>query len=139
MAYGELAFQFAKEVSTQLITLSSALIGLSVTFIKDFQSESPGWLRASWLLYIASIVFGVLALLTLTGTLETLALPASAFGGFYPSTRITAGAQIVSFVLGTVCLIVFGWRHGLKRHASSTPSRARPDTPRPVRHEGRRG
>src|SRR5262249_8830455 len=131
MAYGELAFQFAKEVSTQLITISSALIGLSVTFIKDFQTESPKWLRAGWLFYLASIVFGVMALMTLRGTLESLAPAGRTFDGFYTSTRLAAGAQVISFVAGTACLVVFGWRHGFKRHASST-SRVGPETPRPV-------
>ena len=111
----DLAFQFAKEVSTQLITISSALIGLSVTFIKDFGPSGKSWLRASWLLYIVSIVFGVIALMALTGTIESLVASSTPFKSFSNSTRWAAGTQILSFVLGTGCLVIFGWRHSLKK------------------------
>ncbi|WP_375784629.1 hypothetical protein ACE10Z_33610 [Bradyrhizobium sp. Pha-3] len=116
MAYVELAFQFAKEVSTQLITISSALIGLSVTFVKDLKTDEPLWLRISWGLYIASIFFGVWHLMALTGALESLSAPGKTFESFKWPTRLPAIAQIVTFICGTICLIKFGWRHGLQRH-----------------------
>src|SRR5882762_9987416 len=102
MAITDLAFQFAKEVSTQLITIASALIGLSVTFIKDFTPSGQSWLRTSWLLYIFSILFGVIALMTLTGTLETLAASKKTFELFPQSTKLTAGAQIITFFAATI-------------------------------------
>jgi hypothetical protein len=116
MAYGELAFQFAKEVSTQLITISSALIGLSVTFVKDLKTDDPLWLRISWLCYIASVVCGVWHLMALTGALESLSVTGKTFDTFMWPTRIPATAQIVAFIAGTVCLVIFGWQHGLKRN-----------------------
>src|SRR5262245_445195 len=79
MAYAELAFQFAKELSTQLITISSALIGVSVTFIKDLKTDEPRWLRISWGFYIVSIIFGVWHLMALTGALELLSAAGQTF------------------------------------------------------------
>src|SRR6266851_2195398 len=115
MAYGELAFQFAKELSTQLITISSALIGLSVTFVKDLKTEDPLWLRLSWIFYIACVVCGVWHLMALTGALELLSAPGKTFEKFMWSTRIPAMLQIFTFIIGTICLIIFGWKHGLRR------------------------
>ena len=90
MTYAELSFQFAKEIATQLITLSSALIGVSVTFLKDFRSDNLTPLRVSWGFYIATVICGVWTLMTLTGTLEGLAAPDKAFTGFAGSTRLAA-------------------------------------------------
>ena len=115
MAYSELAFQFAKELSTQLITISSALIGVSVTFIKDLKTDEARWLRISSGLYIVGIVFGVWHLMALTGTLESLSAPGATFGTFKPNTQIPVGGQILSFVAGTIFLFVFAWKHWLKR------------------------
>lgn len=87
MSNAELSFQFAKEIATQLITLSSALIGVSVTFLKDFRSDRLTPLRISWGLYIATIICGIWTLMTLTGTLEGLAASGKTFTGFAGSTR----------------------------------------------------
>jgi hypothetical protein len=126
MSYAELSFQFAKEIATQLITLSSALIGVSVTFLKDFRSENLRPLRIAWGLYIVTIICGVWTLMTLTGTLEGLSAPNQTFTGFYGSTRLAALAQIVSFVAATLSLVVFGWSHALERHTAGTGAAATP-------------
>ncbi|MCK1741250.1 hypothetical protein IVA80_10315 [Bradyrhizobium sp. 139] len=117
MSYAELSFQFAKEIATQLITLSSALIAVSVTFLKDFRSDNLKPLRISWGLYIAAIVCGVWTLMTLTGTLEGLSAPGKTFAAFADSTRVAAAAQIIFFIAGTISLVVFGWSHALERQA----------------------
>jgi hypothetical protein len=116
MTYAELAFQFAKEVSTQLITISSALVGLSVTFVKDLTTDEPRWLRISWGFYILSIMFGVWHLMALTGALESLSAPGTTFDTFKWATRLPAMAQVGTFVIGTICLIIFGWKHSLRRN-----------------------
>lgn len=121
MAYEELAFQFAKEFSTQLITISSALIGVSVTFIKDSRTADFRWLKVSWIFYILTIGFGVWHLMALTGVLELLSAPGKTFATFPWATRFPAMAQILSFALGTIFLIAFGWKHGLKGDPSDPP------------------
>lgn len=130
MTTPDLAFQFAKEVSTQLITIASALIGVSVTFIKDFTPSGKTWLRASWLLYILSILFGVVTLMALTGTIESLAASGKPFQHFSTSTRWPAATQIISFVIATICLVIFGWQHNLQR--TITPKVPTSDETAPV-------
>jgi hypothetical protein len=108
MAYGEVAFVMAKDVSTQLITVSSAIIGLSVTFIKEFKFETGKLLAFSWLLYLFSIVFGILTLMFLTGEVAVLA---KTNGQFDFSWRALSGAglQIICFFIATLLLAWFGY------------------------------
>ena len=66
--------------------------------------------------YIASVMFGVWHLMALTGALESLSAPGKTFDTFMWPTRLPAMAQIATFIAGTICLIIFGWKHGLKRN-----------------------
>src|SRR5947199_7487975 len=67
------SFEFAKELTTQLITLSTAVIGVTITFTKDISSGATGgtrrWLYGSWLFFLASVVCGIWTLGAITGTL----------------------------------------------------------------------
>jgi ketosteroid isomerase-like protein len=68
------AFDFASESVKQLLTLSTAILTLTITFGKDvFQSvsaEAKENLTYAWIIYLVSIFFGIMTLLALTGTLE---------------------------------------------------------------------
>ena len=67
------SFDFAAETTKQLITISTAIITLTVAFSKDILDnvENPPrlLLGATWACFIISIIFGVMTLMTLTGTL----------------------------------------------------------------------
>ena len=56
----KLAFQFARDLATQLITLSSGVLALSITFNKDVIKTAPkrfGWvLWAAWVCLLFSIL-----------------------------------------------------------------------------------
>jgi hypothetical protein len=108
-----LAFQFAKEIATQLITLSTGFLALTITFTKDLLQVLPGpsrgWLMWAWLLHMAAIVFGVMSLMGLTGTLMPVVadgktLEALTFGS---NVRWPAIAQIVCFAFGTAAIVVY--------------------------------
>jgi ketosteroid isomerase-like protein len=68
------AFDFAAETTKQLITLSTGIIALTITFTKDLlKSVSPfsKWLLiASWCIYLLSIMAGLATLMALTASLE---------------------------------------------------------------------
>ena len=70
----KLAFDFARDTTKQLITLSTAIIAFTVTFGKDFLGKPDNFGRTlvviSWVGFLASVIFGVWTLLALTGTLE---------------------------------------------------------------------
>jgi hypothetical protein len=76
-----LAFTLANGFAIQLITLSTALIGLTVTFAKDFQQNtilSRLLLIAIWVVFLFSIVWGIFtikALITVVAPLKPTDAP----------------------------------------------------------------
>ncbi len=71
--YPEKAFDFAAELVKQLITLSTVMIGLTVTFTKDLfinQASGKDWLFWAWILFIISIIFGIATLMGYAGSLD---------------------------------------------------------------------
>ncbi|GAT63506.1 hypothetical protein [Paludibacter jiangxiensis] len=71
------AFDFAADVTKQLITLSTAIITITITFSKDIISNfennpAKDYLLWAWILFIATVFFGIWTLLALTGSLQPL-------------------------------------------------------------------
>lgn len=68
------AFDFAAESTKLLITLSTGIIALTITFSKEFVpdlSGAPLWPMAmAWSCFLLSILFGVATMLSLTGLLS---------------------------------------------------------------------
>ena len=104
------AFDFAQETSKQLITLATAIIGLTVTFGKDFAGSVHGGARvlaiSAWVLFLLSILFGLLTLMALTGSLEAKGHTAPSIRG--SNVTIPAATQILLFFLGLVASVWFG-------------------------------
>lgn len=106
------AFEFAKETVCQLLTLATALIGVSVTFAKDLKPAANNsdrkWLGWAWGILLISVVFGIWTLLALTGSLGR--------GQDSPSviyeTHVTMPSmlQIVTFLVGVLLLIVHAFK-----------------------------
>ena len=67
------AFDFAADSTKLLITLSTGIIALTITFSKDFIGSEvtyPIWpLITAWILYFLSVLFGIFTMLSLTGSL----------------------------------------------------------------------
>ncbi len=108
---GKAAFSSASESCKQLITLSTALIGLEITFAKDLAKNLDLIGRilvgVSWGLFLTSVVFGVLTLLALTGSLGSNESPSG--GAIYKSNiRIPAFGQVLLFLLGLLTTVTFG-------------------------------
>lgn len=107
----KLGFEFAKEVATQLITLSTALLTLTIAFTKDLFSGKPRHgqivLPLAWAVHLLSIIFGVLTLMALTGTLMPVESESRQLR-FGPNVRVMAAVQIVCFAIGTVLLVWHG-------------------------------
>src|SRR5438128_9202307 len=69
------AFDFASDATKQLISLSTGIIAVTITFSKDIvaASVSAGGKRVlmtAWVVYLISILCGIITLLNLTGNLE---------------------------------------------------------------------
>jgi len=114
------AFDFASESTKQLIALSTGVIALTITFSKDIARADAAekiaphtkWvLFIAWAVYLLSILFGVLALLNLTGNLEPKqkAPPVPAPTIWAPGVRRFSVAQILMFLTATGLVIIFGF------------------------------
>jgi ketosteroid isomerase-like protein len=68
------AFDLASDSTKQLITLSTGILALTITFGKDvyqgFPTATKDILMDAWIGYLVSIVFGIFVLFALTGTVE---------------------------------------------------------------------
>ena len=96
------SFEFAKEVVTQLLTLATAVIGVSVTFAKDINDEVSSSdrrrLRYAWRLLIFSMACGIWTLMALTGALAEGTPDAKTIYKF--AIRAPAAGQVLCFLAG---------------------------------------
>jgi hypothetical protein len=109
----EKAFDFALDATKQLMTLSTAVIALTITFLTDVAKDAPAgtarWLQAAWIGYLVSIGFGVLTLLALTGTLGSRKNRASP--SIYAENIVMFSmGQVLSFFAAVALTLVFGFK-----------------------------
>lgn len=101
-------FEYARDCVKQLITLATGTIALAITFAKDFVGSASPLARTvalcSWSAFLLSVVFGVWALLALTGTI------AAGEGGTINdrNIRLPAILQILAFLVGLALTVLFG-------------------------------
>jgi len=105
-----LAFTFAKEIALQLITLSTGLLALTVTFTKEIlktvTKKNKSVLRIASIILLVSILCGVWTMMALTGTLmPSKPLAHGTPYEFGPNVRWPAGAQVILFFIGTIILV----------------------------------
>ena len=102
------AFEFAQDSTKQLITLATAVVTFSVAFLKDFAggTAQPGrdLLTWAWILFFASVCFGMWTLLRLTGEVSKT----SGWSLFDWGIRLPSFLQVVTFGLGLLLTLVFG-------------------------------
>jgi hypothetical protein len=102
-----LSFEFARDTVTQLITLATGIIGVSVTFAKDvgggMKPVNRSGLYRSWRFFLLSILFGVWALLALTGTVSKEGVASADIYG--KNIVLPTALQIFAFLAGIFTLI----------------------------------
>lgn len=71
----KLSFDFARDATKQVITLSTTIIVFTATFSKNFFGTLDGFGRilviVSWLSFLFSVMLGLWTLYALTGALES--------------------------------------------------------------------
>ena len=99
-------FDFATDLVKQLITLSTGVLALTITFLHDIlkNAEAPTSLLVAWILYVVSIPFGIVAMMALTA-----GLTADEPSILSPFISVPASVQTLTFLAGTVAILVFGW------------------------------
>ena len=120
----KLAFELAGTWARELITLSTGILAVSITFTKDVLKPQAGgvaWLGSAWVLYLLTILLGMGVLGGLTGALMPVTPPPAGTPlRFHSTIRVFASAQLISFVLGTVLIIIYGVR-GLRAPPAADP------------------
>src|SRR3954453_20892511 len=98
------AFAFAQESTKQLLTLSTAVLALTLTFLKDVADrDAPKWIiSVAWIGFVVSIVFGIATLMTLAGNMEGKDNSSTQPSIYEGNTRILAGLQVLTFVLALI-------------------------------------
>ncbi|KJZ16443.1 hypothetical protein TW85_00200 [Marinomonas sp. S3726] len=98
----KLAFEYAKDTTKQLMTLATGFIALTVTFSKSFISNPPEYViwqvTALWLLLLASVIFGQICLMSLTGILGSKRRPP--LNIYNKTIKFTSIIQALTFFLG---------------------------------------
>lgn len=107
----EKAFDFASDTTKQLLTLSTAILALTITFLKDVLGGSASTsdkvlLAISWALFLVSIGAGLVTMMALTAELEPKT------GTPNPSIRgrdvVRASiVQALTFLGGALFILVF--------------------------------
>jgi hypothetical protein len=104
------AFEFAQEATKQVLTLSTGILALSVTFVKDSATGAPTSARplieVAWGFYLVSVFFGIFAMLALAGNLER---PGADGPSIYRrNITVPSMLQLILFFLGLSFTLAFG-------------------------------
>jgi hypothetical protein len=103
------AYDSTADLVKQILTLSTGIIALTVTFLKDVVGSSAaraGWaIRLSWISFLFAIVFGLWTLAAIAGSISRQPT-ASVYGS---NITIPLSFQFGAFGLGIVSVLIFGW------------------------------
>lgn len=115
------AFDFAADLTKQLITLSTAIITLSVTFSKDIiggiDHSNSCLLIWSWSIFIFSIACGIWSYMALTGNLESKQNNSNPIFTIYAKgIRIPSIFQIITFAIALILICIYGYQAAASRN-----------------------
>lgn len=106
------SFEFASKTVTQIMVLSSGILALTITFAKEqLAKERPNALpplKVSWVFEILSILFGIYALMALTGQVASNELTNPSV--WSSQVTIPASLQILCFLVSMIALVVAAWK-----------------------------
>ena len=109
--------KFSGEVTKQIVTLSTGIIALTVTFAKEFKVIGegsaltvPGSLKLSWVSFAVSILFAIWTLLAIAGTLNEIDRGGETTNPKRTNIRIPAALMVLAFFVGIISTIWAGWK-----------------------------
>jgi hypothetical protein len=102
-------FDYAIDVTKQLLTLGSAILALTLTVAKEAPNGTRGFMLAGWGAFLLSVIFGIVSLYTLIREFAP-----TGDGSDAPSIRSwrVRGPlllQIVTFALGAVFVVAYAY------------------------------
>jgi hypothetical protein len=107
----EKAFDFALSTTKQVVSLSTGVLALTITFLNDIVSgvgeTALFLLTLSWLLFLISVVAGVLTMMSLTGNLSK-SEKNDQLSIYEGSIKTFSRVQMTAFLLGISLAVIFG-------------------------------
>jgi hypothetical protein len=101
-----------RDLTKDLITYAAAIVGLSITFLKDVLKgigDRGTWaLKVGWLSYLVSMSCGIWTSMAITGSLQRAAAQSSPQPDFGFNVTLPSGLQLVSFAIATTLLVIYG-------------------------------
>lgn len=103
----------AADTTKQIITLSTGIIALTVTFAKEFKPANtdltvPASLEYAWLFFGLCLLFGVWTLMAITGSLSQVDMDGQARDANTSNIRIPSVLMILCFLVGVTLTILAG-------------------------------
>ena len=98
------AFDYAVELTKQLITLATAIITAVVTLFDKAHVDAKlgGYgIKTALIIYLVSVIFGIFTLMALIGNAA-----GNATSPYTPNLRFFSGVQIVLFLLATLWIVI---------------------------------
>jgi hypothetical protein len=105
------AFDLATDSAKQLVTLTAAILALTVGVARDIAEGDPRFLVGAWALYLVSLLAGVWRMSALTAELEREGGAGEEGAGpstLSPRVRLPSLIQVVTFAGATTLLVGFG-------------------------------
>lgn len=120
-------FASANDLAKQLITLATGILALSITFIKDILKNNGQVitrpLKYAWFLFLFSVAFGIMEMMAITGSISEFGSNPTPHTIFDTNVRLPSFLQILTFLSGTIFLIVYGAKMlGVKANAANLPA-----------------
>ena len=110
--WGQRAFDTVTEITKQVLTLATAIIALTITFVKDFATHASAGAKDTlawgWGFYVLSILFGLLTLMASAGNQQR-----GTGRGVEPTInssnlRWMGGIQLTAFFVAIVLTVIAG-------------------------------
>lgn len=111
--WSERAFDTVVDITKQVLTLSTGVVALSVTFLTEVAGDAGpsarNVLAFSWVAFTLAVVLGLLTLMAAAGVQRD----AGAEGADAPSIdatnlRLLGGGQLITFGLGLILTLIAG-------------------------------
>ena len=106
------AFDFAQDVTKQVLTLATAIIAVTITFFKDFAGHATYATKVvmgcSWIAYLVSVILGLWTLMALTGTLQPLRPVDARLSIQGSNVRLPAFLQLIFFLIALILSVCAG-------------------------------
>jgi membrane-anchored glycerophosphoryl diester phosphodiesterase (GDPDase) len=106
------------DLAKQIITLDTAIIGVTVTFADKFQKTiggksvtiAPSQLGAAWIAYVLSVLFAVFTLMAVAGSMNEIDTTRAETNSNRLNTKLWGGLMLASFLIALAFTAAAGWQ-----------------------------